>query len=175
MGTEVPAGADEVVRAVARANKWIAAPSGDAALNALGLDTQMPAKLVYVSSGPYKRYGYGPYDIELRHRANRDLLDCSQTTCAIVQALKALGRENEGDGGNQNACAGRCREGLLGVPHLGPPFSCGRMKPVFPKGRASKSQGLSLGVSRAGHGPPAASAAAEAYSGLAERPWSTLR
>lgn len=97
MGTEVPASADEVVRAVARANKWIVAPSGDAALNALGLDTQVPAKLVYVSSGPYKRYEYGPYDIELRHRANRDLLDCSQITCTIVQALKALGRENVGD------------------------------------------------------------------------------
>lgn len=97
MGTEVPAGADEVVRAVARANKWIVAPSGAAALNALGLDTQVPAKLVYVSSGPYKRYEYGPYDIELRHRANRDLLDCSQITCTIVQALKALGRENVGD------------------------------------------------------------------------------
>ena len=97
MGTEVPASADEVVRAVARANKWVVAPSGDAALNALGLDTQVPAKLVYVSSGPYKRYEYGPYDIELRHRANRDLLDCSQITCTIVQALKALGRENVGD------------------------------------------------------------------------------
>lgn len=96
-GTEVPVSADEVVRAIARANKWVVAPSGDIALNALGLDTQVPAKLVYVSSGPYKRYGYGPYEIELRHRANRDLLDCSQTTCTIVQALKALGRENVGD------------------------------------------------------------------------------
>ncbi len=63
MGTEVPASADEVVRAIARANKWIVAPSGDAALNALSLDTQVPAKIVKVSSGPYKRYEYGPYDI----------------------------------------------------------------------------------------------------------------
>lgn len=97
MGCEVPASADEVVRAIARANKWIVAPSGDAALNALGLDTQVPAKLVYVSSGPYKRYEYGSYEIELRHRANRDLLNCSQSTCTIVQALKALGRENVGN------------------------------------------------------------------------------
>ena len=98
MVAEVAASADEVVRAVARANKWVVAPSGDASLNALGLDTQVPAKLVYVSSGPYKRYAYGPYEIELRHRANRDLLNCSPTTCTIVQALKALGRENVGDG-----------------------------------------------------------------------------
>ena len=98
MGAEVPASAGEVVRAIARANKWVVAPAGDTALNALGLDTQVPARLVYVSSGPYKRYAYGSYEIELRHRANRDLLDCSQTTCTIVQALKALGRENVGDG-----------------------------------------------------------------------------
>lgn len=98
MGCEVPVSADEVVRAIARASKWIVAPSGDAALNALGLDTQVPAKLVYVSSGPYKRYEYGFYEIELKHRANRDLLNCSQGTCTIVQALKALGRENVGNG-----------------------------------------------------------------------------
>ena len=93
MGTEVPVSADEVVRAIARANKWVVCPAGDAALNRLGLDTQVPARLTYVSSGPYKTYEYGRYEIELKHRANRDLLDCSQITCTVVQALKALGKE----------------------------------------------------------------------------------
>ena len=97
LGSEVSASVDEVVRAVARANKWIVAPAGDTALNALGLDTQVPARHVYVSSGPYKTYSYGPYTIELRHRANRDLLDCSPITRTIVQALKALGNENVDD------------------------------------------------------------------------------
>ena len=124
MGTEVPASADEVVRAVARANKWIVAPSGDAALNALGLDTQVPAKLVYVSSGPYKRYEYGPYDIELRHRANRDLLDCSQITCTIVQSPQGARTRERGRRGNQNARAqphgraGRRVPGRVGGAHL---------------------------------------------------------
>ena len=80
--------------AMARANKWIVAPAGDAALNTLGLDTQVPARHVYVSSGPYKTYSYGPYTIELRHRANRDLLSCSPITRIVVQALKALGKDN---------------------------------------------------------------------------------
>ena len=93
LGTEVPASVDEVVRAVARANKWVVTPAGDAALNALGLDAQVPARHIYVSSGPYKTYSYGPYAIELRHRANRDLLGCSPSTRTIVQALRALGRE----------------------------------------------------------------------------------
>lgn len=93
LGADVPASVDEVVRAVARANKWIVAPAGDAALNALGLDTQVPARPVYVSSGPYRSYSYGPYEIELRHRADRDLLDCSPATRTVVQALKALGKD----------------------------------------------------------------------------------
>ena len=58
LGAEVPASVDEVVRAIARANKWVVAPAGDAALNALGLDTQVPARPVYVSSEPYKSYSY---------------------------------------------------------------------------------------------------------------------
>lgn len=98
LGTEVPASVDEVVGAIARANKWIIAPAGDTALNALGLDTQVPARYIYVSSGPYKTYSYGPYTIELRHRANRDLLDCSPITRVVVQALKALGKNNVDDG-----------------------------------------------------------------------------
>ncbi len=97
LDTEVPASVDEVIRAVARANKWVIAPAGDAALNALGLDAQVPARYVYVSSGPYKTYAYGPYAIELRHRANRDLLDCSPITCIFVQALKALGKDGASD------------------------------------------------------------------------------
>ncbi len=97
MGCEVPVGADEVVRAIARANKWVVAPAGDTALNALSLNTQVPAKITYVSSGPYKSYEYGPYSIELKHRANRDLLDCSPITCTFVQAMKALGKENVDD------------------------------------------------------------------------------
>ena len=28
----------------------------------------------------------------MRHRANRDLLDCSPVTCLLIQAIKAIGR-----------------------------------------------------------------------------------
>ncbi len=97
LGIDVAVGAKEVVDAIARANKWVVCPAGDAALNDLGLDTQVPANIRYVSSGPYKRYSYGGRDIELRHRANRDLLDRSRTTCLFVQALKALGKDNVDD------------------------------------------------------------------------------
>ena len=85
---------DAVAHAIARANNWTIAPAGDAALNMLGLDTQVPMTVVYVSDGPYKRYEYAGYTIEMLHRANRYLTGYSPATMLVIQALKALGRDN---------------------------------------------------------------------------------
>lgn len=61
-------------------------------------EPQVPARHAYVSSGPYKTYSYRPHTIELRHRANRDLLDCPPTvTRTVIQALKTLGRNGASD------------------------------------------------------------------------------
>lgn len=93
LDADVPPTPDAVAHAIARNNKWVIAPSGDTALNRLGLDTQVPAVYEYVSSGPYKTYQYGRFAITMKHRANRDLLDCSPVTCLVIQALKAIGKE----------------------------------------------------------------------------------
>lgn len=84
---------DDVARALARKFKWNIAPYGDTALNRLGLDTQVPAVTRYVSDGPYRAYEYGPYSIEFRHTANRDLSRLSPTTATVIQAMKALGKD----------------------------------------------------------------------------------
>lgn len=88
---------DAVAHAIARANNWTIAPAGDAALNMLGLDTQVPVTVEYVSDGPYKRYEYAGYTIEMLHRANRYLTGYSPATMLVIQALKALGRDNVDD------------------------------------------------------------------------------
>ena len=93
LDADVPPSPDAVAHAIARNNKWVIAPSGDTALNRLGLDTQVPAVYEYVSSGPYKTYQYGKFAIAMKHRANRDLLDCSPITCLVIQALKAIGKD----------------------------------------------------------------------------------
>jgi hypothetical protein len=91
---------DEVVSALARNNRWVVAPSGDTALNALGLSTQIPARYEYVSSGPYKTYNYKGFEIRLLHRANRDFYsDLSLAkVMLIIQGLKALGKDRIDDG-----------------------------------------------------------------------------
>ena len=93
LGRSVPAGPDEIAEALARKFEWRIAPYGDAALNRLGIDTQVPSIVRYVSDGPYRTYEYGPYTIEFRHTANRDLSKLSPVTAMVVQALKALGKD----------------------------------------------------------------------------------
>lgn len=97
LGISAPPSADAVARAIARSNRWVIAPAGDTALNMLGLDDQVPASAEYVSSGPYKTYAYGNTEIRFRHRANRDLVECSPTTMLVTQALRALGRDGVDD------------------------------------------------------------------------------
>lgn len=89
---EVPASPDEIAEALARKFEWHIAPYGDTALNKLGVDSQVPSAVRYVSDGPYRTYQHGPYTIEFRHAANRDLSGLSPVAATVVQALKALGK-----------------------------------------------------------------------------------
>lgn len=93
LGISAPPTPEAVARAIARSNRWVIAPAGNTALNLLGLDDQVPACVEYASSGPYKTYEYGNTEIRFRHRANRDLVECSPTTMLVTQALRALGRD----------------------------------------------------------------------------------
>ena len=83
-----------VAEALVRENGWSIAPSGNAALNILGLDTQIPMRTVYVSSGPNRRYEWGRTSIEFQHRSSKEIGPFSEITALIIQALKAIGHEN---------------------------------------------------------------------------------
>ena len=82
---------DEVAKAIARNFKWTIAPSGNTALNQLGLSTQVPAKWIYFSDGPYKTYQIGSQELEFKHRTNREISGMSEKTILVIQALKELG------------------------------------------------------------------------------------
>lgn len=84
---------DEVAKAIARNFKWTIAPSGNTALNQLGLSTQVSAKWIYFSDGPYKTYKIGTQELEFKHRTNKEISGMSEKTILVIQALKELGEE----------------------------------------------------------------------------------
>ena len=78
--------------AIARKFNWNIAPSGETALNILGLSAQVPAKWSYVSDGAYNRFELGNTTIEFHHRNNREITGMSYMTALVIQSIKAMGR-----------------------------------------------------------------------------------
>lgn len=89
--------ADKVAQALARKFAWTIVPCGDTALNLLGLSTQVPAVWLYVSDGSYKEYTFGKTTIKFKRTTNREISKLSYKTALVVQALKALGKDNVTD------------------------------------------------------------------------------
>jgi hypothetical protein len=90
----VSANPDKVAQAIARSYGWIITPCGDAALNILGLSTQVVAAWLYLSTGPYKNYSFGNINIGFKHTTSREIANLSYKTALVVQAFKAIGKIN---------------------------------------------------------------------------------
>jgi hypothetical protein len=88
---------DAVANAIARTHAWTIMPTGDTALNLLGLSTQVPAQWQYFSDGPSKKYEWSGGTLVFKHRANKETTGLSPKTALIVQALKALGERHVDD------------------------------------------------------------------------------
>ena len=88
---------DAVAKALARTFHWTIAPSGNTALNLLGLSTQVSAVWSYISDGPYKTYEWNNTRLEFKHRTNKEISGLSYTTILVIQALKTLGKDNVTD------------------------------------------------------------------------------
>lgn len=84
---------DQVAHALARKFNWRIQPSGDTALNLLGLSTQIPGKWIYLSDGPSREYQIGLQTIGFRHSALKDTGFKLYESSLLVQALKAIGKE----------------------------------------------------------------------------------
>ncbi len=85
---------DQVAHALARKFNWRIQPSGDTALNLLGLSTQVPGRWVYLSDGPGRVYDVGSHDLVFKKSALKDVGFKYRESGLVVQALKALGREH---------------------------------------------------------------------------------
>lgn len=83
----------QVALALGRKYGWTIAPSGNTALNQLGLSTQVSAVWSYISDGPYNEFEFGNVRIEFKHRSNKDISGLSYKTALVIQALRTLGRE----------------------------------------------------------------------------------
>ena len=85
---------NEVANAIARKYNWTIAPSGNTALNLLGLSTQVPAKWTYISDGRYASFSFSNVTIEFKRRNNGDISKMSTLTAMVIQSIKEIGKDN---------------------------------------------------------------------------------
>lgn len=85
---------DQVARAYARKNNWRIAISGEAALNLLGLSTQVPATWLYLSDGPSRRYDILGQTLEFKKSNLKNIGFKYPESTLLVQAIRALGKEH---------------------------------------------------------------------------------
>ena len=96
LGGKLSPDIDEAARAIARRQKWKIVPEGAWAANLLGLTTQVPAKISYLTDGPNNEVPIGRRSIYFKHARPKALAGLEGKIALVVQALRYLGKENVG-------------------------------------------------------------------------------
>jgi len=82
---------DQVAHALARKFGWSIQPTGMAALNLLGLSTQVQGRYAYLSDGPNRTYTVGTQDIIFKHAQRKESGFRFHESALLVQGLRVLG------------------------------------------------------------------------------------
>lgn len=93
LGT-LAANPDAIAKAIALKSGDNIQPSGARLANLLGLDTQVPSKPAYITSGNSTRIKVGKYPITLNHSKLMPGTQFSVNVIRVINALRHLGKDN---------------------------------------------------------------------------------
>jgi hypothetical protein len=85
---------EEIAKAIAKRDKARIIPTGVQALNKLGLSTQVPLKVVFLTDGAPRTVQIGKRTIKFKKTTPKNLLVKGEITGLIIQALREIGKEN---------------------------------------------------------------------------------
>lgn len=88
---------EKVVEEIAVRDKVQVLPSGAAALNALGLSTQVPVSYCFLTMGSARTLMIGNKKVTLKRGVPRNFAYRTRLIALLVQALRALGERNVGE------------------------------------------------------------------------------
>ncbi|MGA2218895.1 MAG: DUF6088 family protein [Terracidiphilus sp.] len=96
LGGKLSPDIDEAARAIARRQRWKIVPDGAWAANLLGLSTQVPSKIIYLTDGPNNEVPIGRRTIYFKHSRPKAMAGPEGKSALVVQALRYLGKERVG-------------------------------------------------------------------------------
>lgn len=91
---EVPPPLETVAKEIAKRDYVKIMPTGSTAANLLGLSTQIPMNVSYLTTGSSRKINIGNRFIQFKHAAPKNFAYKGTTIPLIVQALRELGEKN---------------------------------------------------------------------------------
>ena len=85
---------EAIAEAIRKRDKARIVPTGILALNALGLSTQVPMNVVYLTDGAKRKIDLGKRKILFKNTAPKNLLAIGKISSLVIQALKEIGKDN---------------------------------------------------------------------------------
>ena len=85
---------EDIAKAIARRDKATIVPTGSLALNALGLSTQVPLNVVYLTDGSARKIDLGKRKIIFKKTSPKNLAAIGPISKLAIQALKEIGKDN---------------------------------------------------------------------------------
>jgi hypothetical protein len=89
--------AENIAEAIRRRDKARIIPTGIAALNALGLSTQVPMKIVFLTDGSARKISVGKRSIQFKKTSPKNLATIGKISGLVIQALKEIGKDQYTD------------------------------------------------------------------------------
>ncbi len=83
---------EAIAKAIAKRDKARIVPTGALALNALGLSTQVPMNVVYLTDGAARKITLGKRTILFKRTTPKNLAGIGQISSLVIQALKTIGK-----------------------------------------------------------------------------------
>lgn len=85
---------DLIAKLIASKNNSQLKITGAEAANALGLSTQVPARIVYLTDGPSRKIKIGKQTIEFKHASPKKMATVGKASGIVFQALDYIGKDN---------------------------------------------------------------------------------
>ncbi len=85
---------EEIAKAISKRDKARIIPTGVLALNALGLSTQIPLNVVYLTDGSARTIKVGQRTIKFKKTSPKNLAAIGNISSLVIQALKEIGKDD---------------------------------------------------------------------------------
>ena len=91
---EIKPSTEDIAKAIAKKERARIIPSGALSLNALGLSSQVPMNVVYLTDGSPRKISLGKRSILFKKTSAKNLILRGEISTLVIQALKEIGNGN---------------------------------------------------------------------------------